>query len=264
MDQTEIAYQLMRVATCGISKTQTVRYIKELYNQTDAQIAQLLDLCSFKTRPKHINYKELAARLFPTEVKKYKFPFTQIYTLDNFLTTEECNTLINLSNKIFRPSTISTPEDARATSDYRTSETADLHWNTSDYIRHIDNKISLFMEFNPFLGETLQAQKYAPGQYYKEHCDYFFPLTKEYKTYTEWMGQRTWTLMVYLNNVETGGETYFKHLNLKIKPKAGTAVFWNNLYRNGIPNPKTMHEACSPVSGDKYVITKWFRSWPLI
>ena len=78
------------------------------------------------------------------------------------------------------------------------------------------------------------------------------------------MGQRTYTFMCYLNDVEEGGETNFIALNKKFKPKQGTAVIWNNLYRNGIPNPKTLHEACPPVSGDKYVITKWFRSWPLI
>jgi prolyl 4-hydroxylase len=110
----------------------------------------------------------------------------------------------------------------------------------------------------------MQGQRYALGQYYKQHCDYFKPLTKEYKTYCEWMGQRTWTFMIYLNDVEEGGETYFKHLKLKIKPEQGTAVIWNNLYRNGLPNPKTLHEALPPVSGKKYIITKWFRSWSLV
>jgi prolyl 4-hydroxylase len=116
----------------------------------------------------------------------------------------------------------------------------------------------------PFLGETMQAQKYEIGQYYKEHWDFFNPITEEYKTYCEWMGQRTWTAMIYLNDVKEGGETYFKHLKLRIKPKKGTLIAWNNLYRNGLPNMKTMHEACPPVSGPKYVITKWFRSWSLI
>ena len=31
---------------------------------------------------------------------------------------------------------------------------------------------------DPFLGESLQDQKYKPGQYYKEHCDFFHPHTK--------------------------------------------------------------------------------------
>ena len=76
------------------------------------------------------------------------------------------------------------------------------------------------------------------------------------------MGQRTWTAMVYLNDVESGGETRFKFLNKSFKPKRGQLLLWNNLYKNGIPNFKTLHEALPPISGDKYVITKWFRSWP--
>ena len=70
--------------------------------------------------------------------------------------------------------------------------------------------------------------------------------------------------MVYLNDVESGGETRFKLLNKSFKPKRGQLLLWNNLYRNGIPNFKTLHEALPPISGDKYVITKWFRSWSLV
>jgi prolyl 4-hydroxylase len=78
------------------------------------------------------------------------------------------------------------------------------------------------------------------------------------------MGQRTWTAMVYLNDVESGGETRFKFLNKSFQPKQGQLLLWNNLYKNGIPNFKTLHEALPPISGDKYVITKWFRSWSLV
>ena len=34
--------------------------------------------------------------------------------------------------------------------------------------------------------------------------------------------------------------------------------------KNGIPNFKTLHEALPPIKGNKYVITKWWRSWALI
>ena len=57
----------------------------------------------------------------------------------------------------------------------------------------------------------------------KSHWDYYHPLSAEHKTYTEWMGQRTWTFMIYLNDVEEGGETYFKFLDLKIKPETWTS-----------------------------------------
>jgi prolyl 4-hydroxylase len=264
MDQYELAYELIKGAVSGVSKTQVINHMKKNYNQTNEQIKQLLHLCNFKSKPKKINYEEFAARSFTSKAKRFHFPFTQIYTVDEFLTPAECSDLIEISGKILRPSTVADVGDTRAVTKVRTSKTADLHYFNSLFLNHIDNKIADFMGLYPFLGETLQAQKYNPGQYYKEHTDYFCPLAKEFKTYTEWMGQRTWTTMVYLNDVEEGGETYFKHLKLKIKPTAGKAVIWNNLYASGIPNPKTLHEALPPISGDKYVITKWWRSWPLI
>ena len=264
MEQTDIAYELMRAAVSGVSKLQTLRHIKETYQQTDAEMKQLLNLCSFKSKPKHIDYTNFANKQFPVGARKYKFPFTQIYTFEDFLTAEECQELIKTADSNLRPSTVSNKDDESVTSKYRTSKTSDLDYFSSFYLNSVDNKICSFMDLNPFIGETMQAQKYEPGQYYKAHCDYFFPLTREYKTYTEWMGQRTWTFMLYLNDVEQGGETHFKHLKLKVKPKQGMAIFWNNLYKNGVPNPKTLHEACPPVSGNKYVITKWFRSWSLI
>tara|TARA_R110002126_G_scaffold54488_2_gene147526 strand:+ start:265 stop:1059 length:795 start_codon:yes stop_codon:yes gene_type:complete len=264
MDETEIAYELMKAAVSGVSKVQTLNYIKNTFNLAEEQLVQILNICNLKVKPKEINYKEIAGRGFKIGRTQYKYPFTQIYTFDNFLTPEDCQTLIEESNKKLRPSTVSNVKDKVVLSKDRTSKTADLAYFTSSYLNEIDNKITAFMGLDPFTGEIMQTQKYEPGQFYKAHTDYFHPLTREYKTYTEWMGQRTWTFMLYLNDVEEGGETYFKHLKLKIKPKQGMAVFWNNLYRNGIPNPKTLHEACPPVSGEKYVITKWFRSWPLI
>jgi prolyl 4-hydroxylase len=264
MDPTAIAYELIRAAVSGVSKTQTLNHIKNTYNLTENELNQIVNLCNFKSKPQQIDYKKTANLVFPKEAHRYKYPFTQIYTIDGFLNLEDCQLLINESDKKLRPSTVSNVKDEVVFSKDRTSKTADLHYFNSPYLNQIDNKIASFMDLDAFTGEIMQTQKYEPGQYYRAHTDYFHPLTKEYKVYTEWMGQRTWTFMIYLNDVEEGGETHFKHLKLKLKPKAGTAVFWNNLYRNGIPNPKTLHEACPPVSGDKYVITKWFRSWSLI
>jgi len=264
MNEEQVIYELMRAAVGGVSKVQTLSYIKNAHGLTEKQLEQFLTFCDFRSKPKQINYRKLAERVFPPGTTYYQYPFTQIYTFDDFLTPEDCQLLMKESDKTLRPSTVSNVKDDVVLSKDRTSKTADLHYFNSPYLNQIDNKITSFMGLNPFTGEIMQTQKYEPGQYYKAHTDYFHPLTREYKTYTEWMGQRTWTFMLYLNDVQEGGETYFKHLKLKIKPKQGMAVFWNNLYKNGLPNLKTLHEACPPISGNKYVITKWFRSWSLI
>ena len=256
---------LTRGALAGSSKTSLLRQFKESYNYSDKEVEWFIQLCNFKKEPKQIDYNYFYNNPIAKKALQIKYPFTQIYSYKNFLTKKECSTLIDYIDTSAIRSPLANDEDEYETSDYRTSQTADLDYFPSELIFDIDEKIERLIELDPFLGEGMQAQKYDPGQYYKEHWDFFPPDNKkEYEVYCEWMGQRTWTTMMYLNDVEKGGETYFKKLNLKIKPEQGLLIAWNNLYRNGKPNYKTMHEALPPTIENKYVITKWWRSWSLI
>lgn len=254
----------MRAAVGGVSKAQTIRTFREQHGFDDGQIRYIMQLCAFKAKPKYIDYGSFYKLPITKKAKQIYYPFTQIYTCNNFLTDTECDQLIKCIDERVRPSTVSDPFDACVVSDYRTSKTADLHYFDSPLYLNVDRKISDFLGLEPFFGETMQAQKYEPGEYYKEHWDFFMPGTPENRLYCEWMGQRTWTTMIYLNDVKSGGETYFKHLKLKIKPQKGLLLAWNNLYKNGLPNLKTMHEALPPTDSKKYAITKWWRSYSLI
>jgi len=253
-----------KAAVGGVSKAQLIRTFRETHRLSHEEISQLLRLCSFKSKPHDIDYSTFFNISISKFAKKISYPFTQMYTQENFLNDEECDELMHIIDLNLRPSTVSDPGDSCLVTDYRTSKTADLHYFDYPLFLTVDRKITDFIGMECFMGEIMQAQKYEPGQYYKEHWDFFMPTSKEYQVYCEWMGQRTWTTMVYLNDVDEGGETYFKHLKLRIKPKKGMIVAWNNLYKNGLPNLKTMHEACPPVSGNKYIITKWWRSYSLI
>jgi len=56
--------------------------------------------------------------------------------------------------------------------------------------------------------------------------------------------------MIYLNDVEDGGDTEFLYQRVKIKPKKGTFVMWPA----GLTHP---HRGNPPYSNDKYVLTGW-------
>lgn len=264
MPESSLVSEYMHAAVGGVSKRQLDRTFRSRHNCSQEEIDQIEKLCSFKSKPNRIDYSYFYNLPVTHRANRIFYPFTQIYTFDNFLSAEDCNKLVNIIDQNLRPSTVSDPNDECTVSDYRTSKTADLNYFSDPFYLSIDQKITTLMDLSPFLGETMQAQRYEPGQYYKEHWDFFMPTSKEYGVYCDWMGQRTWTTMLYLNDVQEGGETYFKHLKLRVKPEQGKLVAWNNLYKNGLPNLKTMHEACPPISGNKYVITKWWRSWPLI
>jgi prolyl 4-hydroxylase len=76
-------------------------------------------------------------------------------------------------------------------------------------------------------------------------------------------GQRTWTAMAYLNEPEEGGETFFPKLGIKVSPKIGNLLVWNNMDSLGKPNHDTLHAGLPVVAGSKYIITKWYREKPL-
>lgn len=181
----------------------------------------------------------------------------QVIRYDNFLSPEECQTIIELSKEHLRPSEITGDKDEYP--DFRTSSTCDLPFLNNEDADKVDQKIINAMGLGIGEDEIIQAQHYDVGQEFKAHTDFFEPATDEYKEHSKTRGQRTWTFMIYLNEACEGGETEFVNLGVKFKPKTGTAIIWNNLYEDGTPNPDTIHHAHPIISGEKVIITKWFR-----
>ena len=75
-------------------------------------------------------------------------------------------------------------------------------------------------------------------------------------------GQRTWTAMIFLNEPEGGGETAFPKVGIKVTPRTGNMLVWNNLNIIGEPNYFSLHEGQPVSAGTKYIITKWHRERP--
>ena len=68
--------------------------------------------------------------------------------------------------------------------------------------------------------------------------------------------------MVFLNEVEQGGETHFTDIGIQIEPKTGVLLIWNNALPDGSPNESTIHAGTPVLKGTKYIITKWYRTRP--
>jgi len=181
-------------------------------------------------------------------------PLAQVYELPGLLHRDECDEVMEAINGSLQPSTVT-----RGASDYRTSRTCHLRQNHPELAERLDERFAALLGVDSGLSEPIQGQRYDPGEYFKEHTDWFAPGTKEFTEHTACGGQRTWTVMVYLNAVERGGETCFKRLGRCFTPAPGLALAWNNLQADGTPNPFTLHEAMPVEVGSKWVITKWFR-----
>lgn len=183
----------------------------------------------------------------------------EIFRLRDFLNEEECERLIDLGLPILKPSSIVTyTPDVEPL--FRTSLTAEMSSLDDEFVHEIDHRICQMLGISTHYSEEIQIQLYRVGAEFKPHHDYFAPGTREYDEHAGLRGQRTWTVMIYLNNTPAGGQTSFPEVDIMAYPELGTAVIWNNLYDDGRPNPFSKHHGMPVIEGTKAVITKWFRS----
>lgn len=182
----------------------------------------------------------------------------ELYAVADFVSAEECARLIAMIDEVAKPSTVF---DMTYADGYRTSFSGDVDPH-DPFVKKIERRLDDLLGVEPTWGETVQGQRYAPGQQFKAHHDWFHPNTSYWERETTKGGQRAWTAMIYLNNVEAGGTTDFNELNMSIEPKQGVLLLWNNVDPDGLPNRATLHAGTPVVSGVKYVATKWYRARP--
>ena len=175
-----------------------------------------------------------------------------------FLDEANCDWLVQMIEANRRPSTLLTDKGSNAN---RTSDSCDMD-RFADGVRQIDEYIAASLGLSPEYGETMQGQRYAPGQHFRAHHDYFHEGESYWPRMKATGGQRTWTAMIYLNEVEEGGATWFPQGGVRAVPRKGMALIWNNMAPDGSPNTATLHEGMPVVEGVKYIVTKWFRESP--
>jgi len=91
------------------------------------------------------------------------------------------------------------------------------------------------------LNIDVKIQKTEPGEgYHVWHCENASVATS----------RRLLLCMMYLNDVEEGGETEFLHQSIRVKPKAGTIVICPAYFTH-------LHRGNPPLKGNKYMINGW-------
>ena len=78
------------------------------------------------------------------------------------------------------------------------------------------------------------------GGYHIWHCESLSKVSRD----------RALAWMVYLNDVEEGGETEFLYQKTRFKPSAGDILVWPTQFTH-------MHRGNPPISNDKYILTGW-------
>ena len=189
---------------------------------------------------------------------KYSFKeFIGIY--ENSFTKEECNSVINLfekSDKLgYTYSRLNYGENLNKINDTaaRLSPVTELDWDPEF--------ISMFHErFYNYIYSLYNLQ-YATLQKLSQHRSRYIKIqrTRPTEGYHVWhcehnaiphMRDRVLSWILYLNDVEEGGETEFLYQSLRFKPKAGTFLLFPAQFTH-------THRGNPPLSGVKYIATGW-------
>lgn len=189
-------------------------------------------------------------------VYKVDTDMVELFAIGDFLSLDECERLCTMIDLIARPSAL---HEIGYESGFRTSYSGDLDPSDS-FVKGISRRIDDLLGVNPVTGEAIQGQRYLPGQQFKPHNDWFYTSEKYWQLERKRGGQRSWTAMAFLNEVEEGGKTHFTDVGIQIEPKPGVLLVWNNALEDGRPNERTMHAGMPVLAGSKYVITKWYRT----
>lgn len=169
----------------------------------------------------------------------------KIREIPDFVTAEEAASLIGLAE--WQPS--------RAHGQGRTSESALLP--KTDLVDDIAARAAALFGLHRSHCETLQLVRYRDkSHYYTTHCDV---LDDDQQLLVG--GQRVATVLIYLTDVDEGGETRFPELTRVFKPTLGTAVAFTTVQDNGEPDLEMAHAAL-PTSQTKIAVNCWLRAFP--
>lgn len=176
-----------------------------------------------------------------------------IFYVDNVLSPEECNIIIEKSRENMTRAIVGSGSSAKV-STIRTGSSYFLNYLEDEDIFQIYKKIALLLKkpgrnFDTFI----QVIHYYPGEEYKTHMD---PSPSRNKN--EGIRHRRFTCLCYLNDVAYGGETEFPNLNIKVSPKMGRMVYFDNYHKNGDINYKSSHRSVPVENGEKWAFNLWY------
>jgi prolyl 4-hydroxylase len=194
----------------------------------------------------------------------HDYPLVEKY--NNFLSHAECRTIIDFARPRLVPGTV-IADDGNPVLDYKhrnastivATALADLSLNET-----ITNRVADLLGIDAGMLERMAIINYATSQEFKTHQDYFVDIENDqYKANNlercRKGGNRIATAIIYLNNVESGGETYFPWLDTRIDPVEGTLVHFQYGYPEWEANVRSQHAGMPVLSGEKWIIALWVR-----
>jgi prolyl 4-hydroxylase len=167
------------------------------------------------------------------------------------LTTAECDHVVNAGAPFLAPSQVVDPQSGQLIPHpVRKSHGTMFGVYTEDLvINAINRRIAALSGTAYEQGEPLQLLQYQRGDEYRPHLD---ALSGE-------PNQRIMTVIIYLCDDYSGGETRFLRTGFSFKGKKGDALLFGNVLPDGRTDPLSLHCGRPVTSGIKSIATRWIR-----
>jgi hypothetical protein len=249
----------------------------------------------------HTTYRILGVPTFPHKVGiKPLSKEPRIIEISDLLSPEEADHFYSIAKKLEKQESMVGSHSSVAAKSLKARNSSHTwmgresgkrgRWHSDDIVDRVEDRIFELVRLDTNTSEPFQVVFYQKDQYYYGHHDYTNKETAVDNSYFQYGGNRLVTILLYLNNVDEGGETAFpftdekgnpinRHIfpndlydgptactigGLRVKPKSGGAVVFYSLkeegHMDGIPDPFSLHAGCKVLSGEKYVSNKWIRN----
>lgn len=180
-----------------------------------------------------------------------------IWNIECAASAELCQQIIKYSKDILEESTVLGRNNKA-----RISDSVFLSTKTYPFLKTLDETVAELSGKPEKNQEDLCVIRYRTNGYYIPHFDFFEDTDVfegiSYRDVISRGGQREFSFILYLNDVEEGGETSFPLLDLKFEPKRGNAILFKNIVC-GTPNGASLHAGLPVIKGEKWIAVKWVR-----
>ncbi|KAL7544259.1 hypothetical protein ACHAWF_007638 [Thalassiosira exigua] len=192
----------------------------------------------------------------------------RVFEIKNFISNTEADHILLLANRTheLHRSTTGSEKKPSEHDGTRTSLNTWIYRRVADVLQ-VDEALlrKRSPEEHPHLktrssiAEQLQLVHYDVGQEYTAHHDFGYNRMND-----KYQPSRSINMLLYLNDVEEGGETSFpRWLNaetkgpLNVKPEKGKAVLFYMLLPDGNSDDLTQHAALPVIKGEKWMSNLW-------
>ncbi|CAB1107803.1 unnamed protein product [Ectocarpus sp. CCAP 1310/34] len=185
--------------------------------------------------------------------------------LRGFASPDQCSAIIDQGMESLEESTTWGGAGAQTESDVlRRSATT---WLADDCLApllgRLTERVSGMSGVPSAFMEKWQVARYRPDGYFKLHTDH----VEDFNSLV--CGGRLGTLILYLNDDFTGGQTDFPFVHVAVAPFAGDAIYFHSVQLpveedadSMRPDERSAHSGLAVTGGDKWIATKWIHPLP--